>query len=143
MGSSRQRTSADGTARWTALYRDARGRQHSAGTHATRKAADKAWQHAEALLATGQPGHPGAGRIRFADYVTRHWFPHHILEPTTRESYRYNLDAHIIPWFGPMKMADISPVHVREWVSDLIDHDMTQPPSGTRRSSCPRSSPPR
>lgn len=125
MGSSRQRTSAHGAARWTALYRDSRGRQHSAGTHATRKAADKAWQYAEALQAAGQHGHRGTGRIHFADYVTRLWFPHHILEPTTRESYRYNLDRHIIPWFGPMKMADIAPVHVREWVSDLINQGMT------------------
>jgi integrase len=125
VGSSRKRTGADGKLRWTALYRDARGRQHSAGTFPTQKAADKAWQRAEALLATGHPEQARSGRISFADYVTVHWFPHHILEPTTRESYRYNLDRHIIPWFGPMKMADILPIHVREWVSDLIQHGVT------------------
>jgi hypothetical protein len=41
------------------------------------------------------------------------------MEPTTRQSYRYNLDRHIIPWFGPMKMSDILPIHVREWVVDV------------------------
>jgi hypothetical protein len=120
MGHSRKRISAAGVPRWTALYRDARGRQHSAGTFATLKAADKARQSAEALLATGHPGNSRSGRISFADYVTSHWFPHHILEPTTRESYRYNIHRHITPWFGPMKMADTLPIHVREWVSDLI-----------------------
>jgi hypothetical protein len=120
MGHSRKRIGAAGVPRWTALYRDARGRQHSAGTFATLKAADKARQSAEALLATGHPGNSRSGRISFADYVTSHWFPHHILEPTTRESYRYNIQKHITPWFGPMKMADILPIHVREWVSDLI-----------------------
>jgi hypothetical protein len=45
---------------------------------------------------------------------------HHILEPTTRESYRYNLDRHILPWFGPMQIGDILPIHVRQWVTELV-----------------------
>jgi len=47
------------------------------------------------------------------------------MEPTTRQSYRYNLDRHIIPWFGPMKMADILPIHVREWVVDMMANGVT------------------
>jgi hypothetical protein len=45
---------------------------------------------------------------------------HHILEPTTRESYRYNLDRHILPWFGPMQIGDILAIHVRQWVTELV-----------------------
>jgi integrase len=125
VGQSRKRVGADGKARYTAYYDDLRGRRRSAGTYPSRKDADHAWQTAETDLRAGRPGDPATGRITFTNYVTQHWFPHHVLEPTTRESYRYNLDKHITPWFGPMKMADILPIQVREWVSDLIHQGVT------------------
>jgi integrase len=125
MGHSRERVGVNGLPRYIAYYDDARGRRRSAGTYATRKQADRAWQRAEAEQLTGRPGDPRAGRIRFADYVNVHWFPHHVLEHSTRESYRYNLDRHITPWFGPMKMADIMPIHVREWITELVGQGMS------------------
>ena len=109
----------------TAYWDDARGKRHSAGTFASKKAADNAWRNAEALHVSGQPGEPRAGRIRFTDYVDGQWMPNHVMEPTTRQSYRYNLQRHITPWFGPMRMGDILPVHVREWVISLIADDVT------------------
>lgn len=48
-----------------------------------------------------------------------------MLEASTRQSHRYGLDRHIVPWFGPMKMADILPTHVREWVRALDDAGVT------------------
>ena len=119
MGFSRKRTGRDGHMQYAAVYRDARGRIRHAGTFATRKQANRAWQHAEALMAAGRPGDPTSGRLTFTTYVDEQWFPHHVLEPTTREGYRYVLNRHIIPWFGQMKMADILPIHVREWVTEL------------------------
>ncbi|WP_261563213.1 tyrosine-type recombinase/integrase [Frankia tisae] len=62
------------------------------------------------------------------------WFPNHVMEASTRETYRYNLDAHILPWFTVMRMAEIMPADVREWVTDqsakglsphVIDKNMT------------------
>ena len=120
MGSSRRRVGSDGRLRYIALYRDARGRQRSAGTFATKRLANRAWQKAEAVADSGRPGDPRSGRITFSAYVDDHWFPNHILEPSTRESYRYCLDKHILPWFGAMKMRDILPTHVREWVAELV-----------------------
>ena len=125
MGQSRKRVGVDGKPRYTAYYEDLRGRRRSAGTYPSRKDADRAWQTAETDLRAGRPWDPATGRITFTSYVRLHWFPHHVLEPTTRESYRYNLDRRITPWFGPMKMADIQPSHVRQWVSDLINHGVT------------------
>ena len=104
MGSSRRRVRSDGRLRYVALYRDARGRQRSAGTFATKRLADRAWQKAEAVADSGRPGDPRSGRITFSAYVDDHWFPNHILEP----------------WFGAMKMRDILPTHVREWVAELV-----------------------
>lgn len=68
-----------------ALYRDARGTVRSAGSYPARRRADKAWQHAEAT--DDEP----ARRTTVAVYVAVHWFPNHVLEPTTRESCRRNL----------------------------------------------------
>lgn len=119
VGFTRKRTGRDGRGHYCAVYRDARGRVRHAGTFETRKQAERAWQHAESLIASGRPGDPSAGRMTFKTYVNEKWFPHHVLEPSTRESYRYCLDRHIVPWFGPMRMHDILPIHVREWVSEL------------------------
>lgn len=119
MGFVRKRRGTSGVTTYAAVYRDARGKIRHAGTFSTRRQADKAWQHAEALMAAGRPGDPTAGRVTFADYVNETWFPNHVLEASTRQSYRYGLDRHIVPWFGPMKMCDILPTHVREWVHAL------------------------
>lgn len=40
-----------------------------------------------------------------------------MIEPTTREKYAYYLSAHIFPVLGPMRMADIFPEHIREWIT--------------------------
>ena len=125
MGQSRKRIIGNGDVRYTAYYNDLRGRRRSAGTFASKKAADAAWRNAESLQQSGHPGDLRAGQRPFADYVATAWLPNHVMEPTTRQSYRYNLDRHIIPWFGPMKMADILPIHVREWVIDLIARGVT------------------
>lgn len=37
------------------------------------------------------------------------------------EAYTYQIDKHLRPWFGPMKMVEILPEHVREWVTDMRD----------------------
>ncbi len=125
MGYTRKRICIAGTPRYTAYFLDRRGRTRSAGTYPSRKAANAAWQQADALLATGDHRDPGAKQLRFASYVREQWLPNHVIEPTTRQSYRYNLERHILPWFGPMKMADILPIHVREWVVDLIARGVT------------------
>lgn len=124
MGFSKKRAGATG-AKWIALYKDARGKQRSAGTFERKRDADAAWQAAETLRRSGRAGDPASAKLKFAGYVNNQWFPNHVIEPTTREGYRYNLDAHIIPWFGSMKMRDIMPTDVRQWVTDLIDEGMS------------------
>lgn len=119
MGFARRRTGRDGRPRYTAYYRDLRGREMSAGTFATKREADRAWQRAEAKVAEGRAGTGARGRQTFRRYVEQEWLPHHVMEPSTRESYTYFLYAHILDWFGDMRMIDILPSHVREWVSDL------------------------
>jgi hypothetical protein len=119
VGYSKKRIDRHGKPRYTACYLDARGSLRSAGTFTNKKEADKAWQTAQTRVGEGRLNDPRRGRQTFRRYVTEEWLPHHVIEITTREAYTYQLSKHIVPWFGPMRMNEIMPSHVREWVTDL------------------------
>jgi integrase len=119
MGWVERRTGRNGTVSYRAQYRDIRGRKQSAGTFANERLAKKAWQKAEVKIDEGCAGDPRRQKQRFQRYVEEEWFPNHRLELRARENYTYYLNRHIIPWFGPMRMIEILPSHVREFVTKL------------------------
>lgn len=119
MGRVKARKTNEGKARYTACYLDVRGRERSAGTFSRKKEAERAWQRAEAKVAEGRAGDPRRGRQTFKRYVEDEWFPNHRLERRTRENYRYNLDKRILPVLGPMRMVEVLPSHVRDFVNGL------------------------
>lgn len=124
MGYSRKRVGRRGVT-YAALYRDATGEKRHAGTFPTKREADKAWQRAEALLAEGRPTVTRHGAVRFRHYVDEKWLPHHVIEPTTKESYRYAIDRHLMPYFGPMKLVDVTAPLVREWVTWMVERGVS------------------
>lgn len=69
MGHARKRVGQDGKLRYTASFDDVPGRRRSAGTFATKKEANSAWQAAEVKLAEGRVGDPRRGRQTFRRYV--------------------------------------------------------------------------
>lgn len=119
MGSSRKRVNREGKVRYAALYRDLRGRQRSAGTFATEKQADRAWQRAEAMVEGGRLGDLRRGRQKFKQYVEDAWLPSHEIEVSTRERYTYTINNYLLPDFGGMRMVDVLPEHVRDWIAKL------------------------
>jgi integrase len=119
MGYTQKRIGRDGKPRYTAVYHDLRGERRSAGTFANKKDANTAWQKAAAKIGEGRLNDPRRGRQTFRRYVSEEWLPNHVMEVTTREAYTYQIGKHIMPWFGPMRMNEIMPAHVREWVTDL------------------------
>jgi site-specific recombinase XerD len=119
VGQSRKRVGGDGKPRYTAYYDDVTGRRRSAGTFASRRDADKAWQRAEAKTAEGRHTDAGRSRQLLARYVEEEWFPNHPIELTTRQNYRYVLDKHILPAFGRYKMIAILPADIRAWLTSL------------------------
>jgi integrase len=121
MGFSRKRIGRDGKPRYTAYYLDIRGQERSAGTFGRKKDADNAWKKAEGTVSAGKPGDPSRGRQTFESYVLEKWLPHHLLEPGVRKNYAGHIRNHLLPFFGPMKMRDIMPEHVREWVTAMKD----------------------
>lgn len=127
MGFARPRTAKDGRVRYIALYRDQRNKVRSAGTYSSERQADKAWQKAEAKLALERLPDATKGRQRFRRYVEDVWFPNHVVELRTRENYDYEIHRHIMPWFASMRMIDILPVDVREWVTHLQNEGVNPP----------------
>src|SRR5690349_97755 len=121
MGFSRKRAGRDGKPRYTAYYLDIRGQERSAGTFASKKASDKAWQDEEAKIRAGKPGNPSRSRRTYEAYTMEEWLPHHLLEPGVRSNYASHIRNHLLPFFGPMRMGDIMPGTVREWVTHMMD----------------------
>jgi len=113
------RISRSGKPRYTAHYRDLRSCEQTAGTFGTLRQANSAWQRAEAKVAEGQLADPRRGRQTFQRYVEEKWLPNHVVEPTTKEKYTYYLYRYVMPEFGPMRMIDIMPEHVREWITKM------------------------
>jgi integrase len=133
MGWSRKRSGQNGE-RYTAYYRDARGKTCTAGTFARKKDADNAWKTAEVRLAEGRLGDPRRGKRTFRRYVEGEWLPNHVMEATTREGYTYSIYRHILPWFGQMRMNQIMPSDVREWITHLANSGVK--PSNMRALKC-------
>ncbi len=119
MGFSRKRIGRDGKPRYTAYYRDIRDEERSAGTFGRKKEADDAWKAAEAGVSAGKRGDPSRGRQLFQAYVLDKWLPNQQLEPGVRSEYLRQIRKHLLPFFGPMKMRDIMPEHVRQWVTRM------------------------
>lgn len=119
MGFLKKRVGRDGKPRYTAVYLDLRGSERSAGTYSSEKQANRAWQKAEVELRQGRVGDPSRGKQTFQKYVEQRWLPNQVLEPTTREKYTYYLKAFIFPGLGPMRMAEIFPEHIQEWITGL------------------------
>jgi integrase len=119
MGFSRKRTGKDGKSRYTAYYLDIRGQERSAGTFSNKKDANDAWKAAEAQVKAGRQGDPARGKQTFHSYVHDTWLPNHLLEPGVRANYAGQIAKHLEPFFGPMRMRDILPEHIRQWVTAM------------------------
>lgn len=119
MGRSRPRLNCKGKKRYTAYYINVKGQERSAGTYSTKGEADGHWQRAKTDVARGRVGDPARGRMKFQHYVETIWLPNHEVEPKTRQNYTSSIYKHIMPEFGSMRMIDILPEHVREWITNL------------------------
>jgi hypothetical protein len=112
-----ERKRNDGTTRFLACYRDPEGRVRSAGTHATRRAAERAAHREEQKVLAGSWRDASLGAITFTDYVEKNWLPSKHIEPTTMAAYVSNLNRHFYPFFGKKLMYQITGSLVQDWVT--------------------------
>ncbi len=123
MGFVRERAGTSTTVCATqALYDDAKGHRRSAGTFVTEDRGRPGVAAGAEDCAGRRPtrdGHlPHTAAVPAAT-SRRQWLPHHEMEARTRETYTYYLNRHILPVFGSMRINEIQPADVREWVTDL------------------------
>ena len=71
----KERITDDGDKRFVACYRDPEGRQRSAGTYSSRRAAERAANREEAKVREGSWHDHSRGQVTFADYVETVWLP--------------------------------------------------------------------
>jgi integrase len=116
-----ERKKHDGTTRYMACYRDPEGRIRSAGTHPTRRAAERAAHREEQQVLAGSWRDASLGTVSFTDYVEQDWLPSKHIEPTTKAAYVSNLNKHFYPFFGKKLMYQVTPSLVQDWVTQAAD----------------------
>jgi integrase len=113
----KSRIDSTGAKRFVACYRDPEGRQRSAGTFPTHRAASRAANREEQRVLAGHWHDHTAGTVRFREYVEDVWLPSKHLEATTMASYSSNLTKHFFPFFGRKQLTQITPALVQDWVT--------------------------
>jgi integrase len=125
MGYTRLRIDGRGERRYTAYFKDLRGRERSAGTFVRKRDADRAWRRAEAEIVEGQFVDLASGRQYFQGYVTDTWLPNHVMEIHTRQGYEHIITKYLMDGFGSMRMNEILPAHVRHFITDRHEDGAT------------------
>ncbi|MEP6814433.1 MAG: site-specific integrase [Marmoricola sp.] len=121
----KERITDDGDKRFVACYRDPEGRQRSAGTYSSRRAAERAAHREEARVREGAWHDHSRGQVTFAEYVETVWLPSKQVETSTRAAYRSYLDKHFIPTFGRRPMGKILPSEVQRWVTTATQNGLS------------------
>jgi integrase len=119
------RTTDDGDTRYVACYRDPEGRQRSAGTYPSRRAAERAAHREEAKVRDGAWHDHSRGQVSFAEYVETVWLPSKQVETSTRAAYRSYLDKHFIPTFGKRPMGKILPSEIQRWITTATENGLS------------------
>src|ERR1700730_19125397 len=60
---------------------------------------------------------------RFADYAANHWetYISQNLKPSTQASHRSNVKAHLLPMFGKLRLSEISPLLIMDFLKQKSD----------------------
>ena len=119
------RVTDDGDTRFVACYRDPEGRQRSAGTYSSRRAAERAAHREEAKVRDGAWHDHSRGQVTFAEYVETVWLPSKHVETSTLAAYRSYLDKHFIPTFGRRPMGKILPTEIQRWVTTATQNGLS------------------
>jgi integrase len=119
------RVTDDGDKRFVACYRDPEGRQRSAGTYTSRRAAERAAHREEANVREGAWHDHSRGQVTFAEYVHTVWLPSKHVEASTLAAYRSYLDKHFLPTFGKRPMGKILPTEIQRWVTTASENGLS------------------
>ncbi|WP_433226946.1 tyrosine-type recombinase/integrase [Microtetraspora malaysiensis] len=85
----------------------------------TKRAAEQYAGDQEAAIRANRYVDPRAGAITVQEWVNL-WFPSLDLEPSTLSNYRYFIQSHILPAFGPRPLASLTYEEIAAWEKDLV-----------------------
>lgn len=111
------RVTDDGVKRFVGCYRDPDGRQRSAGTYSSNRAAERAAHREEAKVRDGAWHDASRGEVTFKEYSETVWLPSRQIEASTRAAYRSYMDRHFVPFFGARQMGKVMASDIQRWVS--------------------------
>jgi integrase len=111
------RLTDDGSKRFVGCYRDPDGRQRSAGTYSSRRAAERAAHRQEVKVQDGSWHDHSRGEVTFTDYVQTVWLPSRHIEASTLAAYQSYLHKHFYPFLGAKQMGKILPSDIQRWVT--------------------------
>jgi len=123
--------------RYAVLYRDPYGRQRSRAA-ATLAEARLLKSALTADVARGE--YRALSGITFAEYLPE-WIASYPgrtsrgFREQTRQEYKRDLERHALPFFGPMKLAEVEPRDVKRFIGSLIGLGLTS--SSVRRRMAP------
>jgi integrase len=119
-----ERKGAKGTS-YMGCYRDPAGKQRTAGSFTTRRAAERAAVREELKVNDGHWHDPAPGKVTFRDYVQTAWLPSRHIEPSTLAGYQSYLNRQFYPFFGALPMNKILPSDIQEWVTTAANDGLS------------------
>src|SRR5690606_5038871 len=105
--------------RWQAKYRDAHGKERSAGAFDHKKRAEAAADEAERRARGTYWRDIDAGRKPWGEWVDKGWWPARTVAPSTAKADRLRLENHLRPRWGHVPVAAITRTDVKLWAADL------------------------
>lgn len=102
---------------WRARYRDAAGKEHA--RHFARKVDGQAWlDDVTTSIGTGRYIDPGRAKITVAA-MSQVWVANPAWTPSTRARATSNLNGHVLPRWGDLRLSAVTQEDVQIWVNEL------------------------
>lgn len=117
----RKRIKKCGT-RWSVVYIDDYGKRHEVTAGGTRKSAEILRTEMEKERAAGTLGKPRPENPTFSGFCNRFLkIKESEVKPTTLADYEQTISNHLNPFFGEMRLSDITPPIIQEYLACKAD----------------------
>jgi integrase len=95
-------------------------RQRSGGTFKLRREAEAA--AAELDVSKQRGAYVAPSKVTFGEYLTERWLPavEHTVRPSTFNSYGAEVELHLIPKLGHVRLRDLGPEHLNRLYGELL-----------------------
>ena len=101
---------------WRAMYRDASGKQRSAGTFTDKSDAVIAANMSQQVKRSDSHG---LGTVTFSEFLPT-WRAQRVVQPTTKKQDESKLENRVIPRWGDVMLKDITKPDVQVWVAEMV-----------------------